>query len=117
MMSRGQRIQKLRADNSLSQEAFASILGVSRQSVSKWEQDKAFPDMDKLALLCKHFGVSCDWLILGEEILEEEKPEDTHSKNTVTLTKKGYAAILISLCISSLTAVGLCVYVLLDFLK
>ena len=45
-MTRGQRIQKLRSDASLSQEAFASMLGVSRQSVSKWEADRAFPERD-----------------------------------------------------------------------
>ncbi len=116
MMSRGQRIQKLRADASLSQEAFASMLGVSRQSVSKWEQDKAFPDMDKLALICEKFGVSCDWLILGEEILEEE-PDAQEKQNTVTITKKAYIALLLSACISSLAALGMCVYVLLSLIN
>ena len=83
-MTRGQRIQKLRTDNSLSQEGFAAILGVSRQSVSKWEADKAFPEIDKLALMTEKFGVSCDYIILGEDVLEEDKQE---TKRDVTLSR------------------------------
>ena len=109
MMTRGQRIQKLRTDNSLSQEAFAAMLGVSRQSVSKWEADKAYPEIDKLAAISEKFGVSCDWLITGQDILEEEKPED---KDKVTLTKGAYFTLLASVAVSSLIAIGLCVYML-----
>ena len=108
-MTRGQRIQKLRQDNSLSQEAFASLLGVSRQSVSKWEADKAFPEIDKLAVISEKFGVSCDYLITGEDILEEEKEEDN---SKVTITKKAYLMLLSSLVFSSLAAIGLCIYAL-----
>ncbi len=114
MMTRGQRIQKLRADNTQSQEAFASVVGVSRQSVSKWESDKAFPDMDKLEIICKSFGVSCDWIIFGDEILEVEKPAEEKEKGTVTLTKGSYTAILIMLFVCVFTSVGLCVYTLLS---
>ncbi len=112
-MTRGQRIQKLRTDASLSQEAFASMLGVSRQSVSKWEADKAYPEVDKLAVISEKFGVSCDWLITGQEILEEEKTED---KNKVTMTKGAYLALLCSFAVSSLIAVGLCIYMLITML-
>ncbi len=117
MMTKGQRIQKLRQDNALSQEAFANVLGVSRQSVSKWEQDKSFPDTDKLELMCKSFGVSCDWLILGEEILEQEPEQEQPSASTLTVSKKGYIALLVSLSATSLSTVGLLVYVLLCLLK
>jgi len=108
-MTRGQRIQKLRQDNSLSQEAFASLLGVSRQSVSKWEADKAFPEIDKLASISEKFGVSCDYLITGEDILEEEKEEDN---SKVTITKNAYIMLLCSLSLSSLAVIGLCAYLL-----
>ncbi|MBR2431957.1 MAG: helix-turn-helix transcriptional regulator [Clostridia bacterium] len=114
MMTRGQRIQKLRSDNSLSQEAFASVLGVSRQSVSKWESDKAFPDVDKLELMCKSFGVSCDWIITGQEILEEAPPEEPKKKNTVTMSKAGYITLLVLLFITTFSAVGLGVYTVLS---
>ncbi len=112
-MTRGQRIQKLRTDASLSQEAFASMLGVSRQSVSKWEADKAFPEVDKLAVMCERFGVSCDWVITGEDILEEERAQE---KNRITISKSTYITLLTVTLASCLIAVGMCAYVLLSML-
>ena len=114
-MTRGQRIQKLRTDASLSQEAFASLLGVSRQSVSKWEADKAFPEIDKLVIISEKFGVSCDWIITGEEILEQEVPED-NTKSKVTLTKGAYLTLVFCSMISSLLTVGICIYLLYSIL-
>ncbi len=112
-MTRGQRIQKLRTDASLSQEAFASMLGVSRQSVSKWEADKAFPEIDKLAVISEKFGVSTDYLITGQDILEEENEQ---AKNTVTLSKKAYLAMLFALTFTSVASIGLCAYLLCTML-
>ena len=42
------------------------LIGVSRQSVSKWESEKAYPEMDKLLMLCDMFGVSLDDLVMGD---------------------------------------------------
>ena len=47
----------------LSQEALAEKIGVSRQAISKWETGEAAPELSKLALLAKTFGVTADWLI------------------------------------------------------
>ena len=110
-MTRGQRIQKLRADAALSQEAFASMLGVSRQSVSKWEADKAFPEIDKLTVIAEKFGVSCDWIITGEDILVEES-ETERKGGDVTLSKGTYLTLIIATLVSSLCAIGMCAYVL-----
>ena len=46
-------LKKLRKDNNLSQEELALELGVSRQSVSKWESGQTYPEMDKVLQLCK----------------------------------------------------------------
>ncbi len=120
-MTKGQRIQKLRTDASLSQEAFASKLGVSRQSVSKWEADKAFPEVDKLAVIAREFGVSCDWLITGEEILEEDtssgEGETGQSEDAaVSIPKKQLLTLLIYAAASTLTAIVLGVCLLLHML-
>ena len=116
-MTKGQRIQKLRTDASLSQEAFANMLGVSRQSVSKWEADKAFPEVDKLAVIAREFGVSCDWLITGEEILEEDstdiEPQDT---SCVSISKKKLLTLLVYSAVSTLAAIALGVCLLLKLL-
>lgn len=47
----------------LSQEALAEKIGVSRQAISKWETGEAAPELSKLALLAKTFGVTADWLV------------------------------------------------------
>ncbi|NBI08895.1 XRE family transcriptional regulator [Colidextribacter sp. OB.20] len=65
-MSLGSRIYEQRTAHSLSQVDLADLLEVSRQSVSKWETDASVPDLDKLVKMCKVFGVSLDWLVLGK---------------------------------------------------
>ena len=116
-MTKGQRIQKLRTDAALSQEAFANLIGVSRQSVSKWEADKAFPEVDKLAVIARQFGVTCDWLITGEEILEEDdtstQPQDD---SCVSIPKKKLLTLLIYAGAATLTAIVLAVCLLLKLL-
>lgn len=64
-MTLGNRIQQLRKDRNLSQGDLADALGISRQSVSKWETDTATPDLDKLLKLSELFQISLDELIKG----------------------------------------------------
>jgi len=71
-MSIGQRIAQKRKELSLSQEALGEQLGVSRQSISKWESDTAMPEIEKLVAMSRLFSVSVGWL-LG---VEEEQGED-----------------------------------------
>ena len=56
------KIIALRKKAGWSQEELAGQLGVSRQSVSKWEGAQSIPDMDKLLQLSRIFGVSTDYL-------------------------------------------------------
>jgi lactoylglutathione lyase len=65
-MDIGKRVQSLRMKNGLSQEALAERLGVTRQSVSKWELGQALPDTEKIVQISRLFGVSADWLLLYE---------------------------------------------------
>lgn len=67
MIQLGQQIKNLRTANHLSQEDLAQKLFVSRQSISKYENGEATPDVDKLVQLAEIFGVSLDYLILGKE--------------------------------------------------
>lgn len=71
MESFGTRLNKLRKNKNLSQEKFAEIMNVSRQSISKWENDSAYPEMTKLILMSDFFEVTLDYLILGEEPVNE----------------------------------------------
>ncbi len=65
-MSLGENIQFLRKRKSLTQEEFAEKLGVSRQTVSKWESENCYPEMDKLLQLCDIFGCDMDTLMRGD---------------------------------------------------
>ncbi|MGN1418338.1 MAG: helix-turn-helix domain-containing protein [Acutalibacteraceae bacterium] len=66
MMTLGEKIALLRKNSKKSQEDLAFELGVSRQSVSKWESDRSVPDLDKILLLSSTFGVSTDYLLKDE---------------------------------------------------
>lgn len=68
------KIVKLRRQNNLSQEELAEQLGISRQSVSKWENGTSIPDLDKIIRLSNIFGVSTDYLLKDE--VEEIIPAD-----------------------------------------
>lgn len=76
-MTFGNRLYELRKNSGLSQEELAELLDVSRQSVSKWESDKGYPEMTRLIFLSDYFGVSLDYLMRGEkqEKLSEQKQE------------------------------------------
>ena len=66
-MTIGQRIARKRKEQGLSQEALGERLGVSRQSIYKWESDTALPEIDKLVALAKLYGVTVGWLLGVEE--------------------------------------------------
>ena len=69
-----ERIALARKQAGLSQEQLGEKLGVSRQAVSKWESGQTNPDVAYLAEMCRLFGVSSDWLLLGEESALERTP-------------------------------------------
>lgn len=66
-MTTGQRVAQKRKELGLSQEALGEKLGVSRQSIYKWESDSALPEVEKLVALSRLFSVSVGWLLGVEE--------------------------------------------------
>lgn len=66
-MTLGEKIYRLRTQQGLSQEIFGEKLGVSRQSVSKWETDQSVPELDKIVAISEFFGVSTDQLLKETE--------------------------------------------------
>lgn len=108
------KIINLRKKNAWSQEELAEKLGVSRQSISKYEGAQSIPDMDKILKLSKIFGVTTDYLIKDEiedpEFLDEEYEESKTRKvsmemaneylNLKEISAKNFA-LGVSLCIIS----------------
>ena len=74
-MTLGNKIYTLRTKAGLSQEELAEQMGVSRQSVSKWETDASIPELDKLIQLSKLFEVTLDSLVQDEPVQTDTKFE------------------------------------------
>lgn len=103
-MKLGEKLQRLRKQNGLSQEQLAARLAVSRQAVSKWELDETMPDTENVIQLSRLFGVSCDYL-LRDEVDEPGAAKPTPPGET-HLTRRGWirSALVLSLTVC---AVGL----------
>ena len=89
-MTLGEKLSKLRKEYNYTQEQLADILGVSRQSISKWESDMAYPETEKLIALGKLFGCSMDYL-LKDEITDKtgtSVSESTFTEKVTQISKK-----------------------------
>ncbi|WP_040537524.1 helix-turn-helix domain-containing protein [Lentilactobacillus parafarraginis] len=65
-MNLSKQIKTHREREGLSQEELAEKLFVSRQTISNWENDRTYPDIDSLLLLSNQFGISLDELVKGD---------------------------------------------------
>ena len=77
-MELGNQIKKHRQKTQLSQEELANRVYVSRQTISNWENDKSYPDVNSLVLLSEIFQVSLDTLVKGDidimkEVIQKEE--------------------------------------------
>lgn len=66
-MKLGKEIAQIRKDNSMTQEAFGQIFHVTRQTVSNWENEKSYPDLETLVAISDRFGISLDTLLKEDE--------------------------------------------------
>ena len=62
-MNIGNQILKIRKEKGMTQEAFGKIFHVTRQTVSNWENEKSYPDLQILIEISNHFHISLDVLI------------------------------------------------------
>ena len=97
-MTFGEKLRKLRTDNSLTQDALAERIYVTRTAISKWESDRGYPNIDSLKAISKFFSVSIDVLLSSDEALmiaeEDHKQKEKRFKDLV------YA--LLDLCMAML---------------
>lgn len=90
-MTTGEKIYELRKKSRITQEEFAEKLEVSRQAVSKWESDTAYPETDKLIKIAELFGVSCDYLL---------KENQTVNDSTCGKTRRTFLSMMVSFAIT-----------------
>ena len=80
-MELGNQIKKYRSELQISQEQLADRIYVSRQTISNWENEKSYPDVNSLILLSEVFQTSIDKLIKGDiEIMKEKINEQEIKK-------------------------------------
>ena len=93
-MSLGQNLQFLRKmGNKMTQEELAEKLGVSRQTVSKWELDMVCPEMNKLVELCNLFSCSMDELVREDMNISDEAYSDIRIETVEAFSYVKYAVI------------------------
>ena len=106
MTSIGERIYDLRNRNNMSQGNLADKLDVSRQTISKWENNMCLPEAEKLMQLSEIFGVSIDYIMKGENELQPTQepvyiyvkgPEsENNSKSNEKIVRK-YVGIVLAI--------------------
>lgn len=100
-MSLGENLQYLRKRDSITQEQLAEQLDVSRQSISKWESDTTYPEMEKIVQLCQMFHCSMDDLVQGtikDVNLEGKKEYDRHMNQFSKFISLGVGLIFLGIC-------------------
>ena len=98
-MELGNQIRKHRQKAQLSQEELADRIYVSRQTISNWENDKSYPDVNSLVLLSEIFQISLDSLIKGDiEVMKEviQKEEIAKMKRYGTVYTMLFIATIVS---------------------
>ncbi|MDD3227637.1 MAG: helix-turn-helix transcriptional regulator [Oscillospiraceae bacterium] len=108
-MSIGKRIAKQRKQKNFSQEYIAEKLDVSRQAVSKWEQDLTNPDTGNLIKLAELFDVSVEYLATGKT---EEPPTSQRHAKRFKLKRKQIVCITVALVICLIVAIVVRIYTL-----
>lgn len=119
-MNLGENIYKLRTEKNMSQGDLADALEVSRQSVSKWENNSAVPELEKLMKMAQLFGVSLDELVTGTNSTQDAPPTPQPTpvrESTRRLTTAQILGIILlafgGLCLIVFTVVGIFVGMLL----
>lgn len=82
-MGIGNKIATARKAKNLTQEQLAELMSVTRQSISRWESEQSYPEMDKISFLAEILGVSCDYL-LKDSHQENNHPQQLNTSSTIT---------------------------------
>ena len=84
-MSFSENLKQIRKEHHLSQEELAELLDVSRQAVSKWEQDQGYPEVEKLLLLSSKLNISLD-VLMSNEIGCDQDSKGTNVTGSIVIT-------------------------------
>ncbi len=105
-MSTGENIQYLRKREGFTQEGFAEQMGVSRQTISKWESDSCFPEMEKLLQMCEMFRCNLDDLVRGDvqaDVAADTAGYDDHMNQFAKKITIGVVLVLLGVTVMLVT--------------
>ena len=86
-MKFGENLRQLRKSKNISQEVLAQKVGVSRQSVSKWETGEAYPEMNNILALCTIFHCNINDLV-NDNIIDQNSLNDEIRMSVVKFKEK-----------------------------
>ncbi|MCR5153261.1 MAG: helix-turn-helix domain-containing protein [Lachnospiraceae bacterium] len=95
-MDIGSKIKKSRMEANLTQEQAAEALGISRQTISNWENEKSYPDIISVLKMSDLYSVSLDYLLKGEQTMSDYRDYLEESTNVVKSKTKLSKTVLIS---------------------
>ena len=98
----GSKIKAARLEKKLTQEQVAEILGVSRQTISNWENEKSYPDIISVIKMSDCYEVSLDYLLKGEQKMKTYYDYLEESTNVVKSNKKMIWAIIVNIIVVAL---------------
>lgn len=110
-MELGKQIKKYRSEKALSQDALAEKIYVSRQTISNWENDKSYPDVNSLVLLSKVFNVSLDQLIKGDMEKMTEQINNSADRKEYEHLSLAFTVLLLAIIITPIPLVHFLSYV------
>ncbi|WP_445342611.1 helix-turn-helix transcriptional regulator [Bifidobacterium sp. ESL0827] len=94
-MELGSQIRRYRSERGMSQDDLAGRIFVSRQTISNWENDRTYPDVQNLLLLSNLFDVTIDQLIKGDlDTMKQALDRDVRSMKILNLILYGLVAVI-----------------------
>ena len=103
-MKLGKEIQQIRKERGMTQEAFGQLFHVTRQTVSNWENEKSYPDLETLVDMSDRFGISLDMLL----------KEDAHMIQTIDKERRAgkhlLKGVIAAVCAVAIVCAGYCGY-------
>ena len=119
-MNFNEKLIKLRKERGLSQDELGAAVGVSRQTISKWELAQSYPDFQKLVLLSDYFKISLDTLVKDIDV-EDVRDKNLNEKQLsmiykdITTAKKTVGTVVNIFC--AIAIIGVIFFVLLIILN
>ena len=87
-MNLGKRIVTIRKERKMSQEDFAELFNVTRQTISSWENSKSYPDIETIVKISDKFNISLDILLREDKNMIETYKNDSKQKKIFRICQK-----------------------------